>query len=50
MREHGAWSSSRADARAREGDARGIEAIDARWTRAWILIGGVYSCVYGVRS
>ena len=39
----------RTRARAR-GDARGLEAIDARWTRAWILIGGVYSCVYGVRS
>ena len=41
----------RTRARARGRRARdGIEAIDARWARVWILVGGVCSCVYGLWS
>ena len=41
----------RTRARARGRRARdGIEAIDARWARVWVSVGGVCSCVEGVRS
>ena len=41
----------RTRARARGRRARdGIEAIDARWARVWVLVGGVCSCVEGLRS